>query len=322
MATTPLPPILIHPAFRAGQQTPWGGNRLAQLFNKQSSDPRTGEALEVSALPGLASCDDQGQGLDELIARYGSRLTGSAITGDFPLLLKLLDAREPLSVQVHPGDDYAKQHFQKLGKNEAWLILACEENAHIICGFKEGVSKSQVQEAAQNGPALEALLRKVPVKPGELYYIPAGTVHAIGAGLLLYELQQSSDLTFRLYDWGRTDSKGQARELHLTDSLAVLDVVSRPQPQQASVLSQSEAGTLLSLLSCPFFEIRKIKDAINLKLAPDPRRFAILTALSDTRLDYEGGSLRLSAGQTALLPAHGLPLSITCQEAILGLPSV
>ena len=156
--------------------------------------------------------------------KYGQRLTGTAISGPFPLLLKLLDARDTLSVQVHPNDEYAARVEHKLGKTEAWHILYAAPGAELVYGVKAGITKEELTQASLSGAAVEGLLRRVQVKAGETYYIPAGMVHAIGAGIVLYEIQQSSDVTYRFYDWERTDKNGNKRELHIQKAIDVTDL--------------------------------------------------------------------------------------------------
>ena len=209
----PIAPILMTPAYRWGAATPWGGEALRTMFRKQIPGEHTGEALEVSAIPGLESRDPSGNTLTELIEQYGERLTGKGFAHPFPLLLKLLDAKDTLSVQVHPDDAYAACVEGKLGKTEAWHILFAAPGAELVYGVKAGTEKDALLNASRNGAEVENLLRRVKVRAGETYYIPAGMVHAIGAGIVLYEIQQSSDVTYRFYDWERRDKEGRKREL-------------------------------------------------------------------------------------------------------------
>lgn len=317
-----LQPIVMTPAWRHGAMTPWGGEKLAALYQKDSPGDKAGECLEMSAIPGLESRDENGHTLSELIAQNGSALIGRKVSLPFPLLLKLIDARDRLSVQVHPGDYYAREHHGKLGKNEAWVILDAEPGAQLIVGLQEGVTREQLKQASLAGPDVEHLLRKVDVQPGDVYYIPAGIVHAICGGITLYEIQQSSDVTYRLYDWGRVDSAGRGRELHLDHSLAVLDLKGQPEPAVPQVLQEDAAGRLERMLDTPFFQLDRLTDCRQLTLAPDPDRFSVLTAFSPMTLAYEGGEVRLQPGQTALLPADGYPLQVTGASALVARPAI
>lgn len=316
-----LPPILMRPAWRHGSATPWGGERLRALYGKEAPGERAGESLELSAIPGLESRDEQGRPLSDLIALYGSRLLGTAVGEPFPLLIKLIDARERLSVQVHPGDAYAKARHSKLGKNEAWVILDAQPGARLIMGLKDNVGVKELEAAAGTGAGLDGLLREVAVRPGEAYYIPAGTVHAIGGGILLYEVQQSSDITYRLHDWGRVDARGQGRALHLKDSLAVTLPNQRPRASQPEALLRDETGSWERLLDTPYFQLDRLSRCQNLLLPPDHTRFRALTALGPLTLTWPSGELILPAAQTTLLPACGQGLSLWGGPALLAVPA-
>lgn len=317
-----LPPFLMQPAWRYDSQTPWGGENLKNKYGKASPGPRAGESLELSAIPGLESSTTDGQTLSQLTHRYGNQLMGSQVSLPFPLLIKLIDAKEDLSVQVHPDDAYAQVHHGKLGKNEAWAILDAKPGAQLIIGLQEGLSLPQLRQAALQGREIEGLMRKIAVQPGQVYYIPAGTVHAIGAGLTLYEIQQSSDVTYRLYDWDRRDKDGKGRELHLDHSLAVTQLDSRPEPAQAVLVHEDETGRLERLLDTPYFVLDRLSDCQGLMIQPDIQRFSALTALQAMQIAWEAGRLDLQQGQTALLPADGYPLRLTGKLALLAAPEI
>jgi len=312
----PLAPILMTPAYRYGAMTPWGGEGLRTLFGKNIPDERTGESLEVSAIPSLESQDPDGNPLPALIEKYGERLVGTSVSHPFPLLLKLLDAKDTLSVQVHPDDVYAAKVENKLGKTEAWHILAAEEGAELVYGVEAGVTKEALMEASQEGAAVEKLLRKVKVKAGDTYYIPAGMVHAIGAGIVLYEIQQSSDVTYRFYDWERKDKNGNKRELHIQKAVDVTDVTAQLEAAKEIQLVPGH----YQLLKEKYFTLERF-EGFNGKLAADPRRFALLTAVKDAHITWPDGSLMLPAGCTALLPADGFDLHLEATAALLSYPT-
>lgn len=319
----PLAPLLMTPAYRYGKATPWGGSKLRELFNKDTPDLHTGESLELSAIPGLNSTDQDGTPLSVLIERYGKALVGTHVKGDFPLLLKLLDAREALSVQVHPDDAYARQHEGKLGKTEAWVILAAEPGAQLVYGIKEGVTRDMLRSASQQGRQLEELLRQVPVTAGDVYYIPAGTVHAIGAGIVLYEIQQSSDVTYRFYDWERRDKHGNKRPLHLRQAIDVCDPDTRLDKVQPKDLPLEGEGRRLQLLATPFFEVERFEVCSGAALPLDQRRFAVLTALKPAKLRWgDNRSLFIPAGQSTLLPALGESLALEGEDCLYSCPAV
>lgn len=209
----------------------WGGERLGRLLEEPTppgSDP-IGEAWLVGADNPITRGALRGRTLQEAADRWGEALVGTAAAerygGKVPLLVKLIDAAQPLSIQVHPDDAYARAHEPEsghLGKEEAWYVLHAEPGAEIVWGFARDVEPEEVRAAVEGGE-LEALLRRVPVERNDVIYNPAGRVHAIGGGIFLFEVQQPSDLTYRLYDYGRRDAAGRTRELHLEDALAVAD---------------------------------------------------------------------------------------------------
>ena len=298
-----MDPILMYPAFRHGSQTPWGGAMLRDMFHKNIPDDRTGEALELSAIPGLNSVDETGRPLEELIRQYGADLVGTETGSPFPLLLKLLDAHEPLSVQVHPDDRYAAEKEHKLGKTEAWVILSAKPDAQIIFGVQPGTTMEELKEASRNGRAVEKLLHHIPIRPGEVYYIPAGTVHAICGTIVLYEIQQSSDVTYRFYDWDRTDSQGNRRELHLEKALDVTNLNFEPKASEPRWQKATEHGTQERLLEEMYFSLDRYRNCHAMPLVPDPRRFSVLTAIESGIIRCGEKMIVMPAGQTVLIPA-------------------
>lgn len=298
----PLAPILLYPAFRCGSATPWGGSLLKSKYNKNAPCLPFGESLELSTLPGLNAADSAGTPLSKLISRYSAALTGTDVTEEFPLLIKLLDAKQTLSVQVHPDDAYARTHENKQGKNEAWIILSAAPDAQIVYGLRPGATRDMLRDALEAEQPIENLLRYVPVRAGDVFFIPAGMVHAVGAGILLYEIQQTSDITYRLYDWNRADANGRNRPLHIRQALDVL----QPDLQLSAVVPQPIQDLLCRrelLLDTPYFRVEQLSDCRDLPIAGDPKAFSVLTALQDSMLKDDGRGLPLPAGQTVLIPA-------------------
>ena len=312
-----LDPILMHPAYRYGAMTPWGGDKLQLIFGKDIPDDRTGECLEVSAIPGLESRDERGNTLPQLIEKYGEKLVGTHVKGVFPLLLKLLDAKDTLSVQVHPDDAYAARVENKLGKTEAWYILYADEGAELVYGVNPGLNKEALTQHSLAGKAVEGDLRRVKVKAGETYFIPAGMVHAIGGGIVLYEIQQSSDVTYRFYDWDRTDKEGKKRELHIEKAVDVTDLSAQ---LDKAVGKPMEPGRE-KLLSEKYFSLEKFTHYQGV-IEKNEKRFAILTALKPSRLFWEEGEMALQSGETVLLPADGHTLVLDTDEALMSYPTV
>ena len=301
-------PVRMHPAYRHGEMTPWGGEQLKTVYGREIPDERTGEALEISAIPGLESRTSQGETLTELIRRDGLRVAGEEAQQEFPLLLKLLAAEQSLSVQVHPDDAYAREHEGKLGKTEAWVILKAEEGASILYGMKEAVSLEELRRCLENGEDIEPLIQRVYVKPGDVYYMPAGMVHAIGAGILLYEIQQSSDVTYRLWDFNRVNAKGEKRELHIRQSLDVIDPALKGQRTQ---MPASGSNGVVNLLSVPAFRVDCACVNGECELGAGNGAFRMLTAMNGLLLSWEGDAMQLHAGDTVLLPAACPAVSLT-----------
>ena len=304
---TPMWPIRMVPSFRDGGLTPWGGSRLRERFGKETKKEITGESLEVSCIPGLESRDTLGRTLPELIGELGEKLVGNYADQPFPLLLKLIDVREKLSVQVHPNDTYAAARENgKLGKTEAWLVLDTPpEGGELIYGVRPGTSLQGMREASEAGSAVEKLLNRVKVTPGDVCYIPAGCVHAVGEGILLYEIQQSSDLTYRFYDWDRTDENGNRRELHLDKALDVADLGCSPVP-----LRVEKSFGVKRVLTEQYFTLDLIRTD-TMEMLPPVHEFGILTVTEgEMELRFAGGSIRMKAGETCLLPNKSPQLAV------------
>ena len=287
-------PLKMKPYFRHGSETPWGGGKLRKLFNKDIPDDMTGESLEISALPGRESVivngELSGKTLTEAADVMGAELLGEF--KEFPLLLKLLDAKERLSVQVHPDDEYAARVEGKRGKTEAWYILNADPGAKLVFGVK-AKSSEELREIVASGH-IEDTLNWIDVRPGDCLYIQSGTVHAIGGGIVLYEIQQSSDVTYRMWDWGRP------REIHTQKALDVTrcDIVTRPvEPQTTEVMG----GERISLIDGDFFKLTRLNVMGRMPVEADS--FALITALGEGAIEYDGGSVLVHNGESVLIPA-------------------
>lgn len=229
--------------------TPWGGDQL-RAYGKDPTVPTLGESWELSFVPGAESRLDDGRKISEAFGKetYGTRAAGMPF---FPVLTKFIDAARDLSVQVHPSDAYALAHEGQYGKCEMWYILDAAPGAGIYLGLSEKTDADTLRRAASDGTA-QHLLRFFPVKAGESYLIPPGTIHAIGAGVVLFEIQENSTLTYRLYDYGRLGTDGKLRELHLEKALAVANL-DRYEPTTADPADP----TLIGLT--PYFETHVYK---------------------------------------------------------------
>lgn len=313
----PMLPLSMRPAFRSGRLTPWGGEKLRTVYGKPIAETPTGESLEVSCIPGLESTDEAGVKLPDLIAKYGAAFAGQYAEKPFPLLLKLIDASESLSVQVHPDDAYAaKAEHGKLGKTEAWLILDAPADGQLVYGIRPGTTKDELRAACEQGAAVEPLLRRVHVKPGDVCFIPAGCVHAIGAGIMLYEIQQSSDVTYRFYDWDRVDAQGRRRELHLAKALDVTDLSFALDPIPAP------DAPIVRVLNERYFTLDLLRPAGGALDLPAVRDFGLLTALdAGLTLRWDGGARTLRKGESLYLPARCVSLTLDgAGRAALSMP--
>jgi len=206
----------------------WGGRRMQALLNKSTGHlPNCGESWEISGVKGdVSELVENASNLQQLLELYQGQLTGKRVYAkhgnEFPLLIKFLDADEDLSVQVHPNDTQARARHQCLGKTEMWYILHAEPGAELVVGFENDTLPEDYVAAVASGKVMDLLHREA-VQPGDVLYIPAGRIHTIGKGIMLAEIQQSSDITYRIYDFDRTDGAGNKRELHTEQALGVLD---------------------------------------------------------------------------------------------------
>ena len=204
----------------------WGGRRLIDEFHKQTDKPRMAESWELSCHPDglsvISGGEFDGMTLVGYIEKNGRRVLGSScqIFSDFPILIKLIDAQGDLSVQVHPNNIDALEHEQQYGKTEMWYVIDAEPDAYLYYGFSREISREEFRERIENGTLIE-VLNKVPVKRGDVFFIPAGTIHAICRGILIAEVQQSSNVTYRVFDYNRLGADGKPRQLHIPQAIRV-----------------------------------------------------------------------------------------------------
>ncbi|MDD2286153.1 MAG: class I mannose-6-phosphate isomerase, partial [Paludibacter sp.] len=241
----------------------WGGSTLKKLFNKPSETDKLGESWELSGYNGDISVASNGflagKSLGELIENYKGDLVGSQVYDrfgrTFPLLFKLIDANDNLSIQVHPGDEVALERHNSFGKTEMWYVIDAEPEGELIIGFKKDCTKEAYLKALEDGN-LGDLLQCVKVAKGDVLFIPAGLVHAIGKGVVLAEIQQTSDITYRIYDYNRLDENGKERDLHTEDVLDVIDFTASSDPKTPYTRSINELATLVS---CEYFTTNIIR---------------------------------------------------------------
>jgi mannose-6-phosphate isomerase len=309
-----MDPLVFEPYFRP---QPWGGRRLATVLGKPlPAEGRFGESWELSTHPHhesrVAEGPLAGASLADLCRDRAAEIFGDArpaVPGQFPLLVKFLDCDELLSVQVHPNDAQARELLgEPCGKSEAWVVLAAEPTARIYAGFRPGVTRPQVERAAADG-TIGSLLHSFTPRVGDCVYLPAGTVHAVGGGVLLAEVQQTSDATFRLYDWGRQGLDGRPRELHVEQALRCIDWAAGPVGLAVQALSRAEVELLVRT---EHFQIKRRTLREPYELRPAQASIWIVVE-GECSLGSEGGNSRqvLRRGHVALVPASaGRTLSI------------
>lgn len=254
-------PFLLQPACK---EALWGGQKLQEHFGKQSDLDNIAETWECSTHPEgpstVATGEHKGMLLTEVLQKHPEYLgTHLRTKCELPILVKFIDARQKLSVQVHPDDEYSKLHEQgQLGKTEMWYVLKADKDAELIYGFYRDMDSDAVRQSVKDG-TIEKYLQKVKVRQDDVFYIPAGTVHGIGAGNLIVEVQDNSNLTYRLYDYDRVDKYGQKRELQLEKALAVADLKGKAAPRQPMRVLRYTPGCATEFLCrCKYFQVERM----------------------------------------------------------------
>ena len=287
----------------------WGGEKLNQYFNKASSSNKLGESWEVSTVPNdisvVANGELKGHSLQELVNFYKSEFLGEKnwkrFGEEFPLLIKFIDAKEDLSIQLHPNDALAKQRHNSFGKTEMWYVMQADEDANLIVGFIKKVNKETYLKHLEN-KTLPKILNFDKVKEGDSYYIEAGRVHAIGAGVLLAEIQQTSDVTYRVYDWDRVDANGNERELH--NDIAI-DAFDFKMKDDFRIDYEKQKNTSNEMISCPFFTTNFIELDSELKKQNTHDSFMIYMCVEGkVDISTETSIDTISKGETLLIPAN------------------
>ena len=317
-------PFLLEPA---AKDYLWGGSRLNDDFGKGIELAPLAETWECSTHPDGESRVN-GEPLSSVLARHPDwlgthplRVTGGR--AELPILIKLIDARQNLSVQVHPDDAYALLHEGSLGKSEMWYVLDARPDARLVYGFGRDVTEQQVRRAAENG-SLELLLNHVPVEKDDLFYIEAGTVHALGAGCLVAEIQESSNITYRLYDYDRVDRDGRKRPLHLDKALEVARLASSKTPRQPMRVLRYRGGFASELLTrCQYFQVERVllNTEIHRQLVPfqtGANSFhALLCYGGCGSISGDGFMLNFFKGDCVFIPAESIPLRLHGKAQLL-----
>lgn len=312
-------PLILKPAVK---DYLWGGNRLKTEFLYETESEIAAEAWVLSCHKDGADTvlngEFAGKTLAEVLEIWGDEAIGerAAEFSYFPLLVKLIDAKDKLSVQVHPEDSYALENEGEFGKTEMWYVVDCDEGAELIYGFNRAVSKEEFEQRIKDN-TLEEICNYVPVKKGDVFFISAGTLHAIGKGILIAEVQQNSNTTYRVSDYGRLGLDGKPRALHIEKALdvTICDKPSMPYGQVGEV-TKTQYGSIRRLASCDLFTADLISLNGKTALKNDQSFISVLCLDGDAQLNYQDMSFKLLKGSSIFVPA-GLEVEIKGECEIL-----
>lgn len=299
----------------------WGGTKLRDYLNKPIASEITGESWEISTVVNdvsvIANGIFKGENLNELIEKFPNEVLGTKVYEQFgkqfPLLFKYLDAREDLSIQVHPNDALAKKRHNSFGKTEMWYVMQADEEARLIVGFKEKSSQKEYLENLKNKTLIDILDTKK-VKKGDVFFLETGTVHAIGAGTVIAEIQQTSDITYRLYDFDRVDANGNTRELHVDLALEAInyDVV---EAQKSYSKVENRANVMVD---CPYFTTNFIPLDGKMKFKKNQESFLVFMCVEGSfKLIYNQETYSYKTGDTVLIPAAMTEYELLGKASIL-----
>ena len=299
-------PIKLKPAFK---DYLWGGTRLRDDFGKDCDFDKIAESWELSCHKDGNSVVADGEFAGLTLAQYIEK-EGKSVLGtncekfeNFPILIKLIDAKDNLSVQVHPNNEYAQRVEGEYGKTEMWYVVDCDEGASLLYGFKHNITKEEFRKRIENNTLLE-VTNSVPVKKGDVFFIEAGTLHAIGKGILIAEIQQNSNTTYRIYDYGRVGADGKPRQLHIDKAVDVTNLCpAKPYPQSEPV--DMGGWTKKRLAKCEYFTVDVINVDTSAALEADKSSFVnILVLDGGCVLSSEGNdAVELKKGDSVFIPA-------------------
>jgi len=301
------------------KQKIWGGKKLNQLFHKNSDGSNIGESWEISDVDGdesiVSNGNLKGRTLRSLLKEYKYDLVGNYVyktfRDEFPLLIKFIDAKEVLSIQVHPDDDLAEIQ-DSFGKTEMWYVVQADKDANIIIGFKNDATKQEYLHHLENKTLLD-ILNVDQVAKGDVYFVPPGRVHAIGAGLLIAEIQQTSDITYRIYDWDRKDIDGNYRELHTEKALKTIDFNAKGNYKTSYL---KESNTSNKVVSCPYFttNILPVKGEVTVDLSSKDSFVIYMCVEGEVIFNYKNQQEVIKMGETILIPACIDTVTISSKE--------
>jgi mannose-6-phosphate isomerase len=285
----------------------WGGTKLKTYLNKDIVSQTTGESWEISTVPGdisvVRSGALSGKNINEVIALYPEEILGITVISrfgkQFPLLFKFIDAKEDLSIQLHPNDALAKERHNSFGKTEMWYVMQADEAARLVVGFKKDSNATEYLDHLQRKKVVD-LLEMHPVQKGDVFFLETGTIHAIGAGVVVAEIQQTSDITYRIYDWDRVDADGNARELHTDLALEAINYNTTPSKINYTETPNSTA----TVVDCTYFKtnIIALQDYLHWKKSKDAFTVFMCTN-GQFELVFNGEIMHYQMGDTLLIPA-------------------
>lgn len=298
-----LKPIKLNPIFK---EIIWGGNRLKNEFNKKSDLNNIAESWELTVRPDGMNTIVGGEydrwTLEKYLEVNGESVVSNKKEPFFPLLIKFIDAEDNLSVQVHPDDEYGLKNANSLGKTEMWYIIDAKPGAQLVYGLKPGVTVEEFKTAIEENK-VEEKLNYVNVKKGDVFFIPSGLVHAIGSGILLAEIQQNSNITYRVYDYNRIGKDGKPRELHINDALNV--IVNRNQEEIEKIQFSTNAKNSNTLSCCKYFNVEKHNIYGYSRFSTNVESFASLLCLSGTgNIVYNNEKYAFYKGDSYFIPAN------------------
>lgn len=315
-----------------GKDYLWGGTRLNDDFSKGLQMYPLAESWECSVHPDgvslVASGSHKGELLSEVLKAHPEYLgTHPALTngGELPILIKLIDANKDLSIQVHPSDDYAKEYEHgALGKTEMWYVLDAEKDASLVYGFASDISKEQLLKSLENG-TIEKYLQKVPVHKDDVFFIEPGTVHALGAGALVVEIQENSNITYRLHDYNRIDKNGKKRELHIDKATEVLNLSSSASPRQPMRVLRYRKGYATELLCrCKYFQVERMmmnterhREMADLQTGSNSFEVLLCTEGCGTLFAESGEFIHFFRGDCIFVPANSEALKLHGKAQLL-----
>ena len=286
----------------------WGGTKLRTVYGKDCSLDKVAESWELSThkdgLTIIDSGEHKGETLLSYVEKYGKEVLGTkcSLDKDIPILIKFIDAKDALSIQVHPDNEYALKNENDFGKTEMWYIIDAEPDAKLIYGFKENISKEQFKKAIEEN-TLEDLVNEVDVQAGDVFFITPGTMHAIGKGIVIAEIQQRSNVTYRIYDFGRVGADGKTRELHIDKALDVTKLEAAKNAKKDYILNKFDGYEKGNLASCEYFNVDLLNIETKATLNCDETTFNCITILDGNCTVVGKDSLEIKKGESIFIPA-------------------